>query len=98
MATVAGKPKVEPIRAMQVIPGYPSLSDEARGVLKFLWRKSHVKDDWTKGGEISDAWDRWSIFPWYMYPRYDLNGRRAWSRKSPTRYPPGERAARRSST
>ena len=57
---------------MQVIPGYPSLSDEARGVLKFLWRKSHVKDDWTKGGEISDAWDRWSIFPWYMYPRYDL--------------------------
>jgi hypothetical protein len=42
MATVAGKPKVEPIRAMQVIPGYPSLSDEARGVLKFLWRKSHV--------------------------------------------------------
>lgn len=57
---------------MHVIPGYPSLSNEARGVLKFLWRKSHVKDDWTKGGEISDAWDRWSIFPWYMYPRYDL--------------------------
>ena len=57
---------------MHVIPGYPSLSDEARGVLKFLWRKSHVKDNWAKGGEISDAWDRWSIFPWYMYPRYDL--------------------------
>jgi hypothetical protein len=59
-------------RTMSVIPGYPSLSDQARGVLKFLWRKSHVKDNWAKGGEISDAWDRWSIFPWYMYPRYDL--------------------------
>ena len=51
-----------------MIPGCPSLSDEARGVLRFLWRKSHVKDNWAKGGEISDAWDRWSIFPWYMYP------------------------------
>ena len=55
-------------RRTQVMRG----EHEARGVLKFLWRKSHVKDDWTKGGEISDAWDRWSIFPWYMYPRYDL--------------------------
>ena len=63
MATVAGKPKVEPIRAMHVIPGYPSLSVEARGVLKFLWRKSHVKDDWTKGGEISDAWTDGASFP-----------------------------------
>lgn len=69
MATAARELKLRP---MHVVPGYPSLSDEARGVLKFLWRKSHVKDDWTKGGEISDAWDRWSIFPWYMYPRYDL--------------------------
>ena len=42
--------KVETMRPMHVVPGYPSLSDEARGVLKFLWRKSHVKDDWTKGG------------------------------------------------
>jgi hypothetical protein len=57
---------------MHMVPGCPSLSDEARGVLRFLWRKSHVKDNWAKGGEISDAWDRWSIFPWYMYPRYDL--------------------------
>ena len=45
---------------MHMIPGCPSLSDEARGVLRFLWRKSHVKDNWAKGGEISDAWDRWS--------------------------------------
>src|SRR3984893_19251901 len=58
---------------MHMIPGCPSLSDEARGVLRFLWRKSHVKDNWAKGGEISDAWDRWSIFPWYMYARYDLD-------------------------
>jgi len=32
-----------------------------------------VDDNWTKDGSISDAWDRWSIFPWFMYPRYDLD-------------------------
>jgi hypothetical protein len=83
---------------MHAIPGYPSLSDEARGVLKFLWRKSHVKDNWAKGGEISDAWDRWSIFPWYMHPRYDLNGRHGSPQRSPRRSPPGARAAPRSSS
>lgn len=60
------------INKADVISGYPSLSNEAVGVLRFLWRKTHVDDDWAKGGKISDAWDRWSIFPWYMYPRYDL--------------------------
>ncbi|MGH4017995.1 MAG: hypothetical protein ACRDT0_01865 [Pseudonocardiaceae bacterium] len=59
--------------AGRTIAGYPSLSQQALGSLRFAWRKSHVDDDWTKGGEISDAWDRWSIFPWYMYPRYDLD-------------------------
>jgi len=63
MATAPSDLRVEKTRTMSMIPGYPSLSDQARGVLKFLWRKSHVNDDWTKGGEISDAWDRWSIFP-----------------------------------
>lgn len=57
----------------RIIAGYPSLSEQALGVLRFAWRKSHVDDDWTKDGSISDAWDRWSIFPWYMYPRYDLD-------------------------
>jgi hypothetical protein len=83
---------------MHTIPGYPSLSDEARGVLKFLWRKSHVKDNWAKGGEISDAWDRWSIFPWYMYPRYDLEWSTRVAAKIAQEIAPGERAAPRSSS
>jgi len=74
-ATRTQKPTTSPRVAVtgKTIPGYPALSDEALGMLRFSWRKSHVDDDWTKGGEISDAWDRWTIFPWYMYPRYDLD-------------------------
>lgn len=72
MAKDAAIEQYSQINFGDVIPGYPSLSSDALGVLKFLWRKTHVGDDWTKGGEISDAWDRWSIFPWYMYARYDL--------------------------
>ena len=81
-----------------MIPGCPSLSDEARGVLKFLWRKSHVKDNWAKGGEISDAWDRWSIFPWYMYPRYDLDVDVEQAAKIAQEIPAWLKAAPRSST
>jgi hypothetical protein len=48
----ASKPRVE--------PAYPSLSEEALGQLKMAWRLAHVEDDWTKGGTVSDAWDRWA--------------------------------------
>jgi hypothetical protein len=56
----------------KIVSGYPALTDDALGTLQFLWRKCHIEDDWSKTGEISDAWDRWTIFPWYMYARYDL--------------------------
>jgi hypothetical protein len=48
------------------------ISDNALGALNYLWRKAHLDDDWTKGGEISAAWDRWSYYPLFATPRYDI--------------------------
>jgi hypothetical protein len=55
------------------VAGYPALSREARGILKLMWRKSRVEDDWSKGGAISDCWDRWSGWPLTAKPTYDLS-------------------------
>ncbi len=52
---------------------YPKLTREGLGALKFNWRKSHVQDDWTKGGELSGAWDRISGWPYWKKPSYDLD-------------------------
>jgi len=52
---------------------YPRLSREGLGALKFNWRKANVKDDWTKGGRLSDAWDRVSGWPYWKKPSYDLD-------------------------
>ena len=56
----------------EVVAGYPSLSKEALGALKLAWRLAHVEDDWTKGGRVSDAWDRWSFWPYMAKFTYDL--------------------------
>jgi hypothetical protein len=52
---------------------YPRLSREGLGALKFNWRKAHIDDDWTKGGALSDAWDRVSGWPYWKKPSYDLD-------------------------
>ena len=31
-----------------------------------------VADDWSKGGEPSPLWDRWSTAPMMAFPRFDL--------------------------
>jgi len=49
------------------------LSSDALGALNYLWRKAHLVDDWSKGGEISSAWDRWSVYPLFATPRYDVS-------------------------
>jgi hypothetical protein len=50
---------------------YPTLSREAVGALKFNWRKANAKDDWTKGGSLSEAWDRSTGWPYWKKPTYD---------------------------
>ena len=52
---------------------YPRLSREGLGALKFNWRKANVEDDWTKGGHLSEAWDRVSGWPYWKKPSYDLD-------------------------
>jgi hypothetical protein len=49
------------------------LSREGLGALKFNWRKANVKDDWTKGGSLSHAWDRVTGWPYWKKPSYDLD-------------------------
>ena len=51
----------------------PRLSREGLGALKFNWRKANVKDDWTKGGSLSHAWDRVTGWPYWKKPSYDLD-------------------------
>jgi hypothetical protein len=55
----------------KVIAGYPSLSREAAGALKLVWRLANIKDDWTKGGRIHDAWDRWTYWPYMAKLTYN---------------------------
>ncbi|HJY61917.1 MAG TPA: hypothetical protein VJ418_36510, partial [Streptosporangiaceae bacterium] len=49
------------------------MSREGLGALKFNWRKANVKDDWTKGGSLSHAWDRVTGWPYWKKPSYDLD-------------------------
>ena len=56
----------------QVDSSYPSLTEEALGQLKLSWRLSNEADDWTKGGRISDGFDRWTFWPYMAKFTYDL--------------------------
>ena len=51
---------------------YPSLKREALGQLKLSWRLAHEDDDWSKGGRISDGFDRWTFWPYMAKFTYDL--------------------------
>lgn len=57
---------------LRVDSGYPSLTEEALGQLKLAWRLAHEVDDWTKGGRISDGFDRWTCWPDMAKLTYDL--------------------------
>lgn len=54
------------------VEGYPVLGERARGALKLAWRLSQVEDDWTKGGSVHDAWDRWTGWPYMAKFTYDM--------------------------
>ena len=58
--------------APRVDSSYPSLTEEALGQLKLSWRLSNEADDWTKGGRISDEFDRWTFWPYMAKFTYDL--------------------------
>ena len=60
-----------PVRA-KLNEGYPALSREAVGALKLLWRLSEIEDDWSKGGKVHDAWDRWTYWPYMAKFTYNL--------------------------
>jgi hypothetical protein len=71
---VTTQTKVSDVPLSSVHPDdYPKLSREGLGALKFNWRKANVQDDWTKGGSLSDAWDRVSGWPYWKKPSYDLD-------------------------
>jgi hypothetical protein len=59
-------------RSPSIIDGYPSLSDEAVGNLRFSWRRALEDDDWSKEGEMSLAWDRWTCWPYIAKTTYHL--------------------------
>ncbi|WP_201359216.1 linalool dehydratase/isomerase domain-containing protein [Mycobacterium paraintracellulare] len=54
------------------VQGYPALNERTLGALKHVWSLSQIQDDWTKGGEVHDAWDRWSFWPYMAKFTYDL--------------------------
>jgi hypothetical protein len=51
---------------------YPSLSREARGLLRYLHRKIHLPDDWTNKGTPAEAWDAKTSPPTLNWHRFDL--------------------------
>jgi hypothetical protein len=57
---------------LKPIAGYPALSERACGWLRFLDRKVHVSDDWSRNGQLSELWDRTSTPPMMSFPRFDL--------------------------
>src|SRR5271156_6188271 len=75
LAREKGYPAMSSLAPLESIKpdNYPRLSREGLGALKFNWRKANVKDDWTKGGRLSDAWDRVSGWPYWKKPSYDLD-------------------------
>lgn len=64
--------EVRPRIAPAVAPGYPVLSPQALGWLNFLHRKVNLRDDWTRDGQPSPAWDNVSLAPVMNMHRYDL--------------------------
>ncbi|HUE61440.1 MAG TPA: hypothetical protein VMO88_17860 [Acidimicrobiales bacterium] len=72
MATQVGARPGVPLAAVKP-EAYSALSREAIGALKFASRKANVKDDWTKGGRLSGAWDRMTGFPYWHKPTYDVD-------------------------
>lgn len=57
---------------LATIEGFPSIGQEAAGLLKMVWRLSEIEDDWTKGGSIHPAWDRWTYWPYMAKVTYNL--------------------------
>jgi hypothetical protein len=55
-----------------VVPGYPALSDEAAGWLKYMHRKIQLPSTWTKDGKPHEAWDHQTLPPVLDMYRYDL--------------------------
>ncbi len=56
----------------KIVEGYPAISQEAAGALKLVWRLANIEDDWSKGGRIHDAWDRWTYWPYMAKVTYNL--------------------------
>ena len=53
---------------------YPRLSREETWRTEVqLAQGQDITDDWTKGGALSDAWDRISGWPYWKKPSYDLD-------------------------
>ncbi len=81
--------------ALATVEGFPSINQEAAGLLKMVWRLSEIEDDWTKGGSIHPAWDRWTYWPYMakvtQQPYCSPCGCSARFRR---RCPPGARSAR----
>jgi hypothetical protein len=57
---------------VETIEGFPSISAEAAGLLKMVWRLSLIEDDWSKGGSLHPAWDRWTYWPYMAKVTYNL--------------------------
>jgi hypothetical protein len=57
---------------LTTLEGFPCISQEAAGLLKMVWRLSEISDDWTKGGSIHPAWDRWTYWPYMAKLTYNL--------------------------
>src|SRR4051812_19485297 len=57
---------------LSTVDGFPAINQEAAGLLKMVWRLSEIEDDWTKGGSIHPAWDRWTYWPYMAKVTYNL--------------------------
>lgn len=50
----------------------PELTEQTRGWLRYIWRKSTTPDDWSAQGKPLGWWDRDSTAPMCSFPRFDL--------------------------
>ena len=50
----------------------PSLSERAQGWLRFVHRKAHVADDWSRSGRPDPIWDATTGEPMTNFHRFDL--------------------------
>ena len=51
---------------------YPAPSAQALGWLRYMYRKIHIEDDWSKEGRPSEAWDAKTGPPTLNWHRFDL--------------------------